>query len=242
MKLILSLIVTLFAGSLYGQTIQKERYDLRVRQTYYVLMTDTNIKQGPYELRTLYNSVLLCSGRYKNNLKDSLWEYYSHKRLVEKGVYSDDKKTGIWTAYDIDSTIQVQYDYSNKKLLSYKPSTRDSDIFKVYRDDTIEMATLQQPPIYLNGSIMLADIIVWSVHYPRSAMDKLIQGNVIVSFRINSDGRVSDYKITKHLQKDCDNEALRVAKLVSEDWLPGMINGKPVSVEYVLPIKFELHY
>jgi protein TonB len=36
-----------------------------------------------------------------------------------------------------------------------------------------------------------------------------------------------------------DKEALRVVKLMPK-WIPGKLNGKPVKVKYVLPIKFTL--
>lgn len=241
MKLTLSLIATLFAGSLYAQTIQKINLHGNVRDVYYVLKADENVKEGSYIVAFTYDtSRVIYSGFYKNNLKDSLWKYYSFNKLAEMGPYKNDKKEGVWTMYNGDGNIQLKYDYSNKKLLFYQPSDYDSDIFKIFKGDSVSMGILQQAPIYLNGNLMLIHVIASNLHYPAIAKENQIQGNVIVSFRINSNGLTSDYKVVKHLQKDCDNEALRVIKLVSEGWLPGILDGKPVSVEYVIPVKFVL--
>jgi len=241
MKLILSLIVTLFAGSLYAQTIQKIYLHGIERDVYYVSKADESVKEGPYVVAFTYDTThVIYSGFYKNNLKDSLWKYYSFHKLAEMGTYKDDKKVSVWTMYNGDGSIQLKYDYTNKKLLFYQPGDYDNNIFKIFKGDSVSMGTLQQPPVYLRGNLMLIDAIASNIRYPAMAKEGQIQGNVIVSFKINSDGVTSDYKVVKHLQKDCDNEALRVIKLVSEGWLPGMLDGKPVSVEYVIPVKFAL--
>ncbi|HTK21610.1 MAG TPA: TonB family protein [Mucilaginibacter sp.] len=241
MKPILSLIVALFAGSLYAQTVQKINLRRSERDIYYVLKADTNVKEGSFVVTSTYDtSRIIYSGFYKNNLKDSLWKYYCFNKLAEMGPYKNDKREGVWTMYNGDGSIQLKYDYSNKKLLFYQPSEYDNDIFKIFKGDSVSMGTLQQPPLYLHGSLTLINAIAWKIRYPAMAKEGHIKGNLIVSFKVNSDGHISDYKIVKHLQKDCDNEALRVIKLASEDWLPGMLDGKPVSVEYVIPVKFTL--
>jgi hypothetical protein len=34
-------------------------------------------------------------------------------------------------------------------------------------------------------------------------------------------------------------EALRVAKLIPDEWLPGVFNGRNVTVKYIIPILFD---
>ena len=46
--------------------------------------------------------------------------------------------------------------------------------------------------------------------------------------------------IKKRIGGGCDQEALRVLELVKGDWLPGMLNGKPVKVEFEMPFSFTL--
>lgn len=38
----------------------------------------------------------------------------------------------------------------------------------------------------------------------------------------------------------CNEDALNSAKQIEDDWLPGMLYGKPVTVEFDLPLSF--HY
>jgi len=75
--------------------------------------------------------------------------------------------------------------------------------------------------------------------YPKGAKEKGIQGTVFVEFIVQPDGKLSDFKIVKPLDDDCDHAALlAVSKL--KKWNPGSHEGKPVAVRNVLPIKFKL--
>jgi protein TonB len=78
-----------------------------------------------------------------------------------------------------------------------------------------------------------------NIHYPDSAIEHNIEGRVIVKFVVNEDGRISDCEIVKRVDKDCDEEALRVVKKMPR-WKPGIQNGKAVRVYLTLPIVFKL--
>ncbi len=63
-------------------------------------------------------------------------------------------------------------------------------------------------------------------------------GTTIVSFVIKSDGSIGDtVNIIKPLTPYYDNEAIRLIKSMP-NWTPGTQKGKPVNVQYNLPIRF----
>jgi hypothetical protein len=64
-----------------------------------------------------------------------------------------------------------------------------------------------------------------------------IQGTVYISVLIDSLGRLSDQRVFKGLNKDFNNEVLRVV-LLMPNWIPGKIEEKPVNTKVILPIKF----
>ena len=219
MKLTLSLIAITIAGSAFAQTEQITKYDqtLSLEERYDVLKSDTSIRQGEYEL---VSSKLLRKGFYKNNKKDS-----------------------IWTSYNYNREPQVVYDYTNNKLIDYKQSHWDNSKngkYAVINGTDTAKKKLDQPPIYLDGDGKRLSIVVNKTRYPAVAKEKNIQGKVIIAFTIDTNGNVSDYKIKKRIGGGCDEEALRVIKLVTGDWLPGMLNGKPVKVEFEMPFSFTL--
>ena len=100
-------------------------------------------------------------------------------------------------------------------------------------------ATPETMPEFPGGSDSLAHFIRKHLVYPREAMDYGIEGKVYISFIVNTDGTVSDIKIKKGIGGGCDEEALRVIKLMPK-WKPGSLNGKPVMVSFILPISFTL--
>ena len=94
-------------------------------------------------------------------------------------------------------------------------------------------------PEYEGGIPALMNFLGTNMKYPVEAQKKKIEGRVIVSFVVEKDGSLSDYKIVRSIDPILDAEALRVAKL-QKKWKPGYEKGKPVRVQYTLPITFKL--
>jgi len=76
------------------------------------------------------------------------------------------------------------------------------------------------------------------VNYPEMARQAGIEGRVVVQFVVNEKGEVVDPKVVRGIGGGCDQEALRVIKTAK--FKPGMQRGKPVKVQYTLPINFQL--
>jgi TonB family protein len=85
----------------------------------------------------------------------------------------------------------------------------------------------------------------WSRHlsenltYPTSARMKGIQGTVLVSFIVNTDGTIEGIELVQGIGGGCDEEAIRTIK-ISPNWTPGMIKGKAVRTRMKIPISFRL--
>jgi protein TonB len=63
------------------------------------------------------------------------------------------------------------------------------------------------------------------------------EGKTIVLLVIEKDGDVSDVKVIHGISKEEDNEVIRVIRRLQR-WKPGMQDGKPVRVQYAIPINF----
>jgi TonB family protein len=61
---------------------------------------------------------------------------------------------------------------------------------------------------------------------PKQATDNQIVGNVTVEFKVNKEGKLSDFKIIKSLGYGCDEEAIRVIK-EGPPWMPKINSGEP---------------
>lgn len=75
--------------------------------------------------------------------------------------------------------------------------------------------------------------------YTKEAKEAGIQGTVVLSVKITSEGLVDDAKVVKSLQPDLDEEAIKAAK--KWKFKPAMKDGKPVTVVATIEINFRLH-
>ena len=94
-------------------------------------------------------------------------------------------------------------------------------------------------PSFVGGKQALFEFLTKNIKYPVSAEEAKVQGRVIIGFIVDVDGSLTDIKVKKHIDPRLDKEALRIIKLMPR-WIPGKLNGIPVSVEYTLPVTFRL--
>jgi protein TonB len=78
-----------------------------------------------------------------------------------------------------------------------------------------------------------------NTEYPAIAKDAGIQGTVYVFFVVGKDGKVKDAKVLREVDPRLDKEALRVVKSLPT-FEPGQQRGKPVSVQYTIPVRFTI--
>jgi len=89
----------------------------------------------------------------------------------------------------------------------------------------------------------MLDFIYARLKHPDEAKKQEIEGTVVVTFVVEKDGSVSDAEIVREIGGGCGEEALRVINLMNEEgirWIPGEQRGRPVPVQFNLPVKFKL--
>lgn len=111
-----------------------------------------------------------------------------------------------------------------------QPQSQDKKIYK----------EVDQLPVYAGGEQAMLQFLATNIRYPEDAQKAGIEGLVVVSFVVNSNGTLSQIKLLKSLLDSADTEALRVVRLMTGKWKPGKHNGKYVAVQYTLPIRFSI--
>jgi len=94
-------------------------------------------------------------------------------------------------------------------------------------------------PTFPGGDQARLNFIQQNLHYPEDAKANGIQGIVRVSFIVDEKGNISDPKIFSGIGKSCDDECIRIVKLMPK-WNPGIENGKYAKATYNLPFRFTL--
>lgn len=115
--------------------------------------------------------------------------------------------------------------------------------FCSYAQDTVVSNSValssREMPRYPGGDVELRKFLLLNLRYPNDAMVEKIEGEVIVSFLIDTEGNIKNVNAAGTLGHGCEEEAERVVKCMPR-WQPAVIRGKNISVLYKLPVVFEL--
>ena len=109
-----------------------------------------------------------------------------------------------------------------------------------------------QMPYYPGGEKALMAFIDQNIRYPKKMIQDSVHGRVIVYCIIEKDGSIEEFGIANNLLKDksgnpctdsaikklCEQEALRIVKMMPR-WDPGRNEkGEPVRIRYNIPFTF----
>jgi len=100
-------------------------------------------------------------------------------------------------------------------------------------------AFVNEMPAFPGGDAARKKFFSKNIRYPLYAAENDIQGNVYVGFIVKKDGSLANVKILHGIGGGCDEEALRVVKMMPP-WKPGYQNGKKTNVLVTMPVYFKL--
>jgi len=77
-----------------------------------------------------------------------------------------------------------------------------------------------------------------NIEYPPEAVEREIEGRLVLRFVVGTDGRARDIDVMQPLHPLCDSAAVRALRQTT--FVPGRQNGKRVAVRMKLPVRFRL--
>ncbi len=236
---IISIFLTMFSFFLSGKETKKITVTSLYppyKEVFYALKSDPSVKHGEYLL--ISEGKILIQGYYKTGKKDSLWtEFTIEGKTRYKGCYKQDVRVGIWEYYNNKEELEQKIDFTDNSMLLYRTQYANHPFRIIFGSDTIS-TVLDRPPLFLGGETRIKEIINSEIEPPlHKSNDKTI-GTVYVEFTIDSTGKSANHHILKGLGPGCNIEALRVIKLIPDEWFPGVYQGKFVTVNYMIPVFF----
>ena len=92
--------------------------------------------------------------------------------------------------------------------------------------------------IYPGGKLAIQEFIKKNLSYPKEALKKQIEGDVIAKYKVNSLGKIDNIKIIKGIGYGCENEAIRIINKLK---YPKLLNKKfRVTTSKKITIRFRL--
>jgi TonB family protein len=149
------------------------------------------------------------------------------KQITKKGRKNATINMGV------DKTILV---VETDETKAETPETNTAvGTFEPVQGDVFDV--VEEMPQYPGGPQALFEFLSNNVKYPEEAEKAGIQGRVIATFVVETDGSISQPTIVKSVDPLLDAEALRVINAMPK-WKPGKQNGELVRVKYTVPLSF----
>lgn len=98
---------------------------------------------------------------------------------------------------------------------------------------------VEESASFPGGIQEMMNFIKNNLKYPQQARETGTQGKVFVSFVVEKDGSLTDVKVLRDIGSGCGEEAVRVVKSMPK-WKPAKQRGKPVRMQFNLPVAFTL--
>lgn len=151
---------------------------------------------------------------------------------------------------EIKANEEIQKDNSVMSTFTQAGSD-DINLIKEHKEEVVQekpreekkkeevLTHVEQMPKFPGGDAELYKFISNNLNYPAMAIENNVQGRVVVQFVVTKDGSIGNVKVVRSVDRDLDNEAIRVCKKLPK-FIPGKQNGQPVNVWYTLPVTFKL--
>lgn len=100
-------------------------------------------------------------------------------------------------------------------------------------------STVDEMPVPPGGIAGLTNYMIQNLKYPTAAKEAKVQGMVVISFIVTSEGKVENVEVLRGIGSGCDEEAVRVISQTGA-WTPAKKEGKTVATKMTLPVQFKL--
>lgn len=167
-------------------------------------------------------------GATNNALRNEMKRIFNFWKFVKgQNAYGDPYTINI----KLSAEKYSRYFKQRNKLNLKKPLPADSSYAVYSRADV-------SPEYYKNGDEGLAELVLSEMEYPKLAIEKSVEGTVVLEFVVETNGYITDIIPRKNVGAGCTEEAIRVIKL--SRWQPAILNNKLVRYKTTYPITFSL--
>jgi TonB family protein len=146
---------------------------------------------------------------------------------IERMDVIKDPESPFFKKYNAKDGVIMITTKEAAKLEKTESFEKDGEVFYIVED----------MPKYPGGKPAMKTYIYSNLEYPEQAKSQGIEGEVMVQFMVNQQGKVEQEKVVRSTYEGFNEAALKVIREMP-DWTPGKQRGKAVRVQYVVPIKF----
>ncbi|OWP63949.1 hypothetical protein CDA63_06980 [Hymenobacter amundsenii] len=193
---------------------------------------------------------------YRNDEADGLYlGWYEDGRVSQRGDYADGQRVGRWLSvhrngqkrseghYHAGRPVgEWRYYYDSGELSAIEMPDRQGKplalaFFNKDGSPYMQRVRPRELPRFPGGEAALLSFVTRNTSYPREVRSRGIVGNVLVSYRVGEDGRVSQVRVVQGLAAEADREAQRVVASLPP-FEAGREYNLPTAMTFTIPIYF----
>ena len=234
---IILVVVLAYVGKGIQQAIEESRPKDEIEQVMVHIATEEVEEEEEEEVQE----------RYEEPEPEALPEEILNTVKVTEILIAEDED--VKAEDEIKSADELQQTETAFGQTNFDQGTDDRNVVREHKDEVIVeektpepeqvFTAVEQMPAFPGGDAELMKYLSSHINYPPMAMENNIQGRVIVQFVVTKTGKVGEVRVVRGVDRDLDNEAVRVVKSLP-DFIPGKMNGQAVNVWYTLPVTFKL--
>jgi periplasmic protein TonB len=166
------------------------------------------------------------------------------KFLIPEVVEETNNEMPPPTPEELENAVisnKTQDGIETNEIAAEPPTEAPTAVTKVLEieEDNTAFITVEVQPSFMGGNSEMYKFLGKNLKYPSAAQRANIQGKVFLSFIVEKDGSITDIETMKGIGFGCDEEAMRVVKLMPK-WIAGKQNGRNVRVKFTIPVFFRL--
>jgi periplasmic protein TonB len=214
------------------------------------------VKEGDslFHFDTYYMNGPLISCEYfkdsKGKVQHGATVYFNPRGTRDSlGNFEKGLQQGEWLVFNDTGRVKIKKVYDHGALVSSIDAIRDDSLKgeeqkrKLANGETVNIdknfVLVEIESEFPGGQKGWINYLVKNLRYPDRAINLKKQGQVVIQFIVDKEGKVIQPEIIRSVEYSLDREAMRLIK-ESPRWVPAVQNGKVVKSYKKQPISFRL--
>jgi protein TonB len=173
---------------------------------------------------------LIVEGTKNNALRDEIARIMRFYRFKPSRIPFV-REQPYFVVFELSTKAYEGYLKQRSRARIKNPAVCDTSMHVLTRAD-------RSPAYYRNSDEGLADYILSEISYPDLAIEKSVEGTVLLEFIVETNGFVTDLHVKNPVGAGCSEEAVRLIRATR--WQPAELDGKAVRYKMRYPITFSL--
>ena len=213
-----------------------------------------DVEHGPFTVyHTGSNKPMIKFDCVEGRLEGKYQEVNSDGYILCELTYSDNRLNGpYWLYHENSDKVWITGSYSN--------DTASGEINVYYRNGSVKRHIylehgvavsetcynlaneIEECEDFVAEAIYEEDLMTYigkNLVYPEEAKKLKIEGKAIVRFEVDEEGHVTNVRLIKGFNAECDKEALRLVKNMNR-WVPARVEDKYIRSYKTIPVVFWL--